>query len=59
VSSDYYGSIAGEVADPDADAERAFLDWLNEFARRERNTSYQDDLREAFDAGIEYGRLEA
>jgi hypothetical protein len=43
VSSDYYGSIAG--------AERAWLDWLNEYARREPSPELADDFRAAFDAG--------
>jgi len=57
MSSDYYGSIAGEVADRGASAEAAFLEWLNDFARRERDTSYQDDLRAAFDAGMAHATV--
>lgn len=52
MSSDYYSAQAGEL-------ERAFLTWENEWARRERDTSYHDDLRAAFMAGAaaERGQL--
>jgi hypothetical protein len=51
MSSDYYGGIAGEIADEGAAAERAFLAWLDEFARREAEGTYHDALRAAFKAG--------
>jgi hypothetical protein len=51
MSSDYYGSIAGEMADEGEGAERAWLEWLNEYARREPANELADDLRAAFDAG--------
>ena len=35
MSSDYYGSIAGEIADRGAQAEAAFLEWEDAYARRE------------------------
>jgi hypothetical protein len=47
MSSDYYGSIAGEIADAAA-REPGFLDWLNEFTRQE---AAGDDLLAAFRAG--------
>ena len=53
MSSDYYGSIAGEIADEGAVVEDAFLAWLNERARHEAEGTYHDALRAAFMAGYE------
>ncbi|HXT93141.1 MAG TPA: hypothetical protein VN714_28245 [Trebonia sp.] len=53
MSSDYYGSIAGEIADEMADAERQFLDWFNEYTRSEAEPGRTawDEMRAAFLAG--------
>jgi hypothetical protein len=53
MSSDYYGSIAGEIADQGADAEQAFLAWLDEHARQEAAGTFHDQLRAAFMAGFD------
>ena len=50
MSSDYYASIAGEIADRGAQDEAAFLEWLNEYTRHEATGTYHDDLRAAFQA---------
>lgn len=55
MSSDYYASIAGEIADRGAEDESAFLEWLNEYTRHEATGTYHDDLRAAFDAGVAWG----
>jgi hypothetical protein len=51
MSSDYYGSVAGELADEGAEAGRAFLEWLNAYTRYEAEGTYHDALRDAFNAG--------
>lgn len=53
MSSDYYGSIAGEIADQGAETEAAFLEWLNTYTRVEedRGRTTWDDIRAAFMAG--------
>lgn len=51
MSSDYYASIAGEIADRGAQAEAAFLEWEDAYARREPAAQLRDDFRDAFMAG--------
>ena len=55
MSSNYYGSIAGEIADEGAEAERRFLEWLNEYTRHEAEPGRTawDEMRAAFMAGRE------
>ena len=55
MSSDYYGAIAGEIADQGAKAEAAFLAWLDGYARRGPSEQLQDDFRAAFMAGYRDG----
>lgn len=50
MSSDYYGALAGEIADEGAAIESAFLAWLDDYTRREAPT-FHDQLRDAFTAG--------
>ena len=53
MSSTWYGSQAGEIADEGSAAEAAFLEWLNEYTRHEAEpgrTSW-DEMRAAFMAG--------
>ena len=57
MSSTHYGDITGDLADEGAEVERAYLAWLNEYTLRERDTSYDDDLRAAFTAGASAERL--
>ena len=59
MSSNYYGSIAGEIADEGTCAEAAFLEWVNEYTRSEPHATIHDELRAAFDAGTAYGRAPA
>lgn len=56
VSSDYYGSIAGEQADADAADEAAFLAWLDAYTRKPADGTYHDHLRAAFIAGTVHAR---
>ncbi len=55
MSSDYYASIAGEIADDGAKTEAAFLEWLDAYTRRPATGTYHDDLRAAFEAGADRG----
>jgi hypothetical protein len=55
MSSDYYGGVAGEIADRGAEDEAAFIEWLNAYTRRPAEGTYHDDLRAAFDAGAAWG----
>ena len=57
MSSDYYGAIAGELADEGAGTERAFLEWLNEYTRHVAAGTYHDHLHAAFDAGRQSVRV--
>jgi hypothetical protein len=50
MSSDYYGALAGEIADEGAAIEAAFLAWLDDYTRREAPT-FHDQLHDAFLAG--------
>lgn len=54
MSSDYLGSVAGELADRGAAVERAWLVWVNEHARQDRGGDTMfDELHAAFLAGVE------
>ena len=56
MSSDYYGNMAGEIADMGSDAERVFTDWIDAWTRRDPyDTTPYEDLRIAFMAGFAAG----
>jgi hypothetical protein len=58
MSSDYYGALAGEVADRQAQAwqaakiERGFLLWVDEHTRGEATLTSYEELQAAFYAGF-------
>ena len=66
MSSDYFGGIAGEIADQGADTERpwmaeerAWQAWMNEYTRHEAAATSYDAMRAAFHAGAEFTRTRA